>query len=145
MSTRELQQQLIANLREWQKLETAQITLTGGVLERTSNPVVSVVMEVIQRDSQMHHRVQQLIIDSLESEVVGLDAADVALVKQQLHTHLDMEKETVRIAEENLAALAGQGLEIQEFLMEFLRRDEEKHRDLLMALEKYLVDDDGVE
>ena len=145
MSTRELQQQLIANLREWQKLENAQITLIGGVLEQTSNPVVSVVMEIIQRDSQMHHRVQQLIVDSLESEVVGVDAEDVARVKEQLHNHLDMEKETVRLAEESLAALAGQGLAIQEFLMDFLHRDEQKHRDLLTALEKYLADAGEVE
>ena len=138
MSTRELQQQLIANLREWQKLENAQITLTGSVLEETSNPIVSVVMEIIQRDSQMHHRVQQLIIDSLESEVVGMEAADVALVRDQLHTHLEMEKETVRLALESLEALAGKDLVVQEFLMEFLRRDEEKHRDLLTALETFL-------
>ena len=138
MSTRELQQQLIANLREWQKLENAQITLTGSVLEETSNPIVSVVMEIIQRDSQMHHRVQQLIIDSLESEVVGIEAADVALVKDQLHAHLEMEKETVRLALANLEALAGKDLVVQEFLMEFLRRDEEKHRDLLTSLETFL-------
>ena len=41
MSTRELQRQLIENLREWQKLENAQITLTGSVMEKTSSPVVA--------------------------------------------------------------------------------------------------------
>jgi hypothetical protein len=142
MSTRELQQQLIANLREWQKLENAQISLTGSVMEQSSNPIVSVVMEIIQRDSQMHHRVQQLIIDSLESEVVAMEAADVDLVKRELHNHLEMEKETVRIAQECLAALAGRELVIQEFLMDFLRRDEEKHRDLLVALETFLANSD---
>jgi len=145
MSTRELQQQLIANLREWQKLENAQITLTGSVLEETSNPVVAVVMEIIQRDSQMHHRVQQLIIDSLESEVVGMEASDVALIKDQLHAHLEMEKETVRLAQRSLEALAGKDLVVQEFLMEFLRRDEEKHRDLLTALETFLDPQDEVD
>ena len=90
----------------------------------------------------MHQRVQQLIIDSLETEVVSMEAADVALVKNQLHTHLEMEKETVRLAVENLEALAGKDLVIQEFLMEFLRRDEEKHRDLLTALEKFLGSQD---
>ena len=142
MSTRELQQRLIANLREWQKLEHAQINLTGAVMEETSNPVVSVVMEIIQRDSEMHHRVQQLIIDSLESEVVAMEAADVARVRQELHNHLEMEKETVRIAQESLAALAGRELVIQEFLMDFLRRDEEKHRELLVALETFLENSD---
>jgi len=138
MSTRELQQQLIENLHEWQKLENAQITLTGSVREQTSSPVVALVMEIIQRDSEMHHRVQQLIIDSLESKVVGMEPADVDIVREQLQKHLSMEAETVRLAKESLAALAGRQFVIQEFLMDFLRRDEEKHHDLLVALDRYL-------
>jgi hypothetical protein len=142
MSTRELQQQLLANLREWQKLENAQITLVGKVLEETSSPVVSLVMEIIQRDSQMHHRVQQLIIDSLESEVISVDPDDLARVKQRLENHLEMEDETVRLARQSLDALAGKGLALQELLLDFLLRDEQKHRDLLAALESYLEDDE---
>ena len=56
----------------------------------------------VNYSSQAIYRVQQLIIDSLESEVVGMEAADVALIKDQLHTHLEMETETVRLALENL-------------------------------------------
>ena len=138
MSTRELQQRLVESLREWQKLETAQIKLTGGVMETSSNPIVSLVMKIIQRDSEMHHRVQQLLIDSLESTVVTMSASDVALVRDQLSTHLAMEEETIRLARANLDALAGQKLVVQEFLMEFLHKDEEKHRDLLKALEAFL-------
>ena len=138
MSTRELQQRLVESLREWQKLETAQIKLTGGVMETSSNPVVSIVMKIIQRDSEMHHRVQQLLIDSLESTVVSMSASDVALVRDQLSAHLAMEEETIRLARANLDGLAGQKLVVQEFLMEFLLKDEEKHRDLLKALEAFL-------
>ena len=138
MSTRELQQRLVESLREWQKLETAQIKLTGGVMETSSNPIVSLVMKIIQRDSEMHHRVQQLLIDSLESTVVTMSASDVALVRDQLSTHLAMEEETIPLARANLDALAGQKLVVQEFLMEFLHKDEEKHRDLLKALEAFL-------
>ncbi len=137
MSTRELQQRLIENLREWQKLENAQIELTGSVLQKTSNAFVAVVMEIIQRDSQMHLRVQQLLIDSLESAVVTVAPADVDLVRRQLSEHLAMEEETVRLAQENLKSLAGRKFLVQEFLLEFLRRDEEKHRDLLTALESF--------
>ncbi len=138
MSTRELQAQLVTSLREWQKLEDAQITLIGDMLGETHNPAVAMILEIIQRDSQMHHRVQQLIIDSLESEVVGLTGADVELIRRSLHTHLDMEMQTVKLAEQNLAAMAGRRLDLQELFMEFLRRDEEKHRDMLLALERFL-------
>ncbi len=137
MSTRELQQRLIENLREWQKLENAQITLTGTVLEETSNRIVAMVMEIIQRDSQMHLRVQQLLIDSLESEVVTIAPGEVELLRQHLAEHLAMEEETVRLAQDNLKSLAGRKFLVQEFLLDFLRRDEEKHRDLLTALESF--------
>jgi len=138
MSTRELQRQLVENLREWQKLERAQITLTGSVLEKTSNPIVALVMQIIQRDSEMHERIQQLIIDSLESTVVSLTPEDVNLVRDKLQTHLAMEQATVRLAETSLAALAGHELAFQEILMDFLRRDEEQHRNLLVALDTFV-------
>ena len=141
MSTREVQQQLIESLREWQKLEKAQVKLTSGVIETSSNPVVSLVMKIIRRDSEMHHQVQQLIIDSLESTVVTMTAGDVVEVREQLASHLAMEEETIRLAMTNLKALEGQKLVVQEFLMEFLRKDEEKHRDLLKALEAFLDPD----
>jgi hypothetical protein len=137
MSTRELQQRLVENLREWQKLENAQIELTGSVLEKTSNPIVALVMEIIQRDSQMHLRVQQLLIDSLESEVVTIASQDVELIARQLAAHFAMEEATVKLAQDNLRALAGRKFLVQEFLLDFLRRDEEKHRDLLAALESF--------
>jgi hypothetical protein len=141
MSTRELQQQLVESMREWQKLEKAQIKLTSGVLDATSNPIVSLVMHIIQRDSDLHHQVQQLIIDSLESTVVTMTAEDVVQVREQLATHLAMEEETIRLAVANLKSLAGQKFVVQEFLMEFLLKDEEKHRDLLKALEAFLDPD----
>lgn len=134
MSTRELQQRLVENLREWQKLENAQIELTGSVLEETSNAIVALVMEIIQRDSQMHLRVQQLLIDSLESEVVTIASEEVELIERQLAEHFAMEEATVKLAQDNLQALAGRKFLVQEFLLDFLRRDEEKHRDLLAAL-----------
>jgi hypothetical protein len=143
MSTRELQQLLIENLREWQKLENAQIAMADSVRQTAGNVLVSVIMEIIQRDSQMHHKVQQLLIDSLESEIVTLAPKDAKLLRDQLATHLKMEEETVRLARGSLDALAGKGFAVQEFLMEFLHRDEQKHRDLLTTLDVFLTPDDG--
>ena len=139
MSTRELQQRLIENMREWQKLENAQVALADSVLEKTGNPFVAVVMQMIQRDSHVHHRVQQLFIDSLESEVVAIEPQDAQLLQDRLAAHLKMEEETLRLAEESLAALKGQGFLVQEFLLDFLRRDEQKHRSLLVSLDPLLA------
>ncbi len=131
MSTRELQQQLVENLRQWQKIENATITLTGSVIESTNHPLLCILMEIIQRDSQMHHRVEQMLIDSLQSRVLNLDAADLGEVWAKLQSHAAMEKETVRLARTSLVALEGHGLEIQELLLTYLRLEEEKHEFLL--------------
>ena len=145
MSTRELQRRLVENLHEWQKLEDAQASLAGGALHKTDDPFLAVVMEMIQRDSQMHRRVQQLLIDSLESEVVAIDARSAQLLRDQLSEHLRLEKETLRLARENLAAVTDQGFPVQEFLLEFLRRDEQKHRDLMADLEAFVSSPEDAE
>ena len=65
MSTKKIQEKIIDNMRSWQKIENASVSSTGKVMERTKNPVVRMVMEIIQRDSQMHYHVQELIAESL--------------------------------------------------------------------------------
>ena len=60
-SMKEAQQDLLANMQSWQKVENASITSTGRVMEKTENPIVRLVMEIIQRDSHMHYRVQEWI------------------------------------------------------------------------------------
>ena len=72
MSTKEAQEQIVANMTKWQKIENASVASTGNVIEKTENPVVRLIMEIIQRDSQMHFRVQELIADSLTTKAISL-------------------------------------------------------------------------
>ena len=60
MSMKEAQEKLVQNMDAWQKIEDAAVETTGAIADQTDNPVIKLVMEIIQRDSQMHHRVQQL-------------------------------------------------------------------------------------
>ncbi len=145
MSTKELQQRLIENMRAWQKLENAQAELADSQLETTDNPLVAAVLEIIKRDSTMHHGMQQLVIDSLESEVVTMNPEEAQILRDQLGAHLRIEQQTLQLADENLAALAGQAFAVQEFLLDFLRRDEQKHRCLLSALDVFLSPQAGGE
>ena len=64
-SKKAVQDALVANMQEWRKIENQSVASTGRVMEQTENPIVRLVMEIIQRDSQMHHRVQEWIADSL--------------------------------------------------------------------------------
>ncbi|MCP4632953.1 MAG: hypothetical protein GY855_08495, partial [candidate division Zixibacteria bacterium] len=68
MSTKELQEQVVDNMKRWQKIENASVASTGKVIEATDNPIVRLIMEIIQRDSQFHYRVQEMIVDSLETK-----------------------------------------------------------------------------
>ena len=46
-SQKQVQQDLIANMRSWQKVENSSVASTGRVIEKTENPIVRLVMEII--------------------------------------------------------------------------------------------------
>jgi hypothetical protein len=134
MSTKEIQEQIIANMRQWQKIENASVASTGKVIEKSDNPIVRLVMEIIQRDSQMHYRIQELIADSLESKVVALTPEELGDVWEMIEKHIDLEKKTVALALDSLQALKGRKMVVQEYLLDYLRIDEEKHNQVLETL-----------
>jgi hypothetical protein len=136
MSTKELQERIVENMKQWQKIENASVAQMAAIMEKTDNPLISIVMEIIQRDSQMHHRVQQMVVDSLESQVVALNPDELADVWDKIEDHIQLEKETIRLMEDSMEALKGKKMVVQEYLLTYLKCDEEKHDLLLDALEK---------
>lgn len=135
MSTKEIQQEIVANMRKWQKVENASVASTGRIIEKTENPVVRMVMEIIQRDSQMHHRVQEFIADSLEHKTVSLDPDELGQVWTLIEKHIELEKQTIKFAEAALIGLKGKKMVVQEYLLDYLLIDEEKHNKILENLE----------
>ncbi len=135
MSTREIQQEIVTNMRKWQKVENASVASTGKVIEKTENPVVRMVMEIIQRDSQMHYRVQEFIADSLEHKTVSLDPDELGQVWSLIEKHIELEKQTIKFAEAALIVLKGRKMVVQEYLLDYLLIDEEKHNKILENLE----------
>jgi len=134
-SKKEVQQDLVANMKSWQKIENASIASTGRVIEKTENPIVRLVMEIIQRDSQMHYRVQEWITDSLEGKAVSLSPDEVADTWGMIEDHINLEKKTVKLAEESVEAIGGaKGMLVQSYLLEYLLEDEQKHNRLLERL-----------
>ena len=135
MSTKDAQNELVSNMRKWQKIEDASVSSTGQIIEKTDNPLVRVIMEIIQRDSQMHYRIQELIADSLELKAISLTSDELARVWDMIENHIDLEKKTVELAEQSIASLKGlQGMVVQEYLLNYLLQDEQKHNDLLSRL-----------
>jgi hypothetical protein len=135
MTTKEIQKDILDNVRKWQKVENASVASTGNIIERTENPVVRMIMEIIQRDSQMHYRVQEFIADSLEGKTVTLDPDELGRVWSLIEKHIELEKRTVKLAEAALVALKGKKMVVQEYLLDYLLIDEEKHNKVLENLE----------
>jgi len=134
MSTKEIQEQIVENMKNWKKIENASVASTGKVIEKTDNPIVRLIMEIIQRDSQMHYRIQEMIIDSLEKSAISLTPEELGEVWDLVEKHIDLEKKTVAMAEESLEALKGRKMVVQEYLLDYLRIDEEKHNAILETL-----------
>jgi len=136
MSLKEVQQEIISNMKSWQKTENATIAVTSQVMEKTNNPIVRLVMEVIQRDSQMHYHVQEWIADSLQDKTVSLTPEEIGEVWKLIEHHIEIEKKSVEIAERSIASLRGKSMVIQSYLLEYMLEDEKKHNNLLNNLEK---------
>ena len=134
MSTKEIQEQIVDNMRRWQKVENSSVSSTGNVIEQTDNPVVRLVMEIIQRDSQMHYRVQELIADSLTSKTISLSPDELAGVWDMIEKHIKLEEKTIELAGEAKKALKGKKMVVQEYLIDYLLIDEEKHNKILETL-----------
>jgi hypothetical protein len=135
MKTKEAQEAIVNNMIKWQKIENASVASTGRIIEQTENPIVRLVMEIIQRDSQMHHRVQELIRDSLTTKAVSLTPDEVGQVWGSIEKHIAIERETIELARGSLGAIEGKkGMLVQAYLLEYLLRDEEKHNAILDKL-----------
>lgn len=133
-SKKVIQEKLVATMQAWQKVEDASVASTGRVIEKTTNPIVRLVMEIIQRDSQMHHRVQGLIVDTL-SKTVSLTPEEIGQVWGMIEKHIKLEKQTLELAQGALESIEGsKGMLVQSYLLEYLMDDEKKHNQLLERL-----------
>jgi len=135
MKTKEIQAEIVANMRRWQKIENQSVASTGRIMESTQNPIVRLVMELIQRDSHFHYRVQDFIADSLETKTVTLTPDELGKIWEMVQNHIELEKKTVQIAEQALTALKGKKMLVQEYLLKYLLEDEQKHNNILNRLE----------
>jgi hypothetical protein len=134
MSMKEVQQALVDSMKHWQKIEDRSVESTGQVIAKTDNPLIRLVMEIIQRDSQMHHRVQQFIIDSIENKPVALSTDEMGSISEMIDNHLQIENDMVDLVDKALSDVKNKKMLVQEYLLNFLVEDEKKHASMLNAL-----------
>jgi len=134
MSTKELQEKIVAIMKKWQKIEDSSSESTGKIINKTDNPVLRLIMEIIQRDSQMHHRIQGLVIDTLEHKPATISPDEMGGIWDLIEEHIKIEKQTIELANMALEGLSGKKLVAQEYLLNYLKTDEEKHDKMLQDL-----------
>jgi Asp-tRNA(Asn)/Glu-tRNA(Gln) amidotransferase C subunit len=127
-------EELKTTLKRWQEIEVAAVENTTAVIERTQNPLIKLVMEIIRQDSVMHKRVQQVILDSLEQQAFTLTPEELADIWDMIEKHAELEKETIVLAEK---ARRNCRLFVQRHLLTYLIEDEQKHDRLMAQLEDF--------
>lgn len=127
-------EELRTTLKRWQEIEVAAVEQTTALIERTQNPLIKLVMEIIRQDSVMHKRVQQAILDSLEHQAFSLTPEELADVWDMIEKHAELEKETIALAEK---ARRNCRLFVQRHLLTYLIEDEQKHDRLMAQLEDF--------
>ncbi len=134
MSTKEVQEAIYKNMEAWKKIENASVASTGQIIEKTGNPVIRLVMEIIQHDSQMHYRVQEFIQHSLREQAVSMTPEELEKVWKLVENHIKIEEKTIKMARASLEALKKRKMVVCEYLINYLMKDEKKHNDLLSEM-----------
>ena len=134
-TVKDLQSDIVDAMKKWQRMEDASLASTGRIIEKTTNPIVRLVMEIIQRDSQMHYAVEKWVADSLQGATVTLTPDELNRVWTMIEGHLELEQRMIDTVEKLLPVLKGKRMVVQEYLLNYLLEDETKHVNLLKRLE----------
>jgi len=129
--------EMVDVLRTWQGLERQAMNDTAEIMEKTSSPLIRIIMEIIRHDSLMHHRVEQFLIDSVTKDAVTVTREDIAEVWEKLEAHDRAEKKTIQLAED-LRKKAWSP--VHKLLLDYLLREEGKHDSLIAQLDGFKKD-----
>jgi hypothetical protein len=129
---KEMNEQLVKTLKKWQVIEDKAVKSTKEIMTKTKNPIVKHIMEIIHQDSAMHKRIQQLIIDSFEKQAITLTPEELGDVWEMVEEHIELEKETIRLAEESRKNSKNF---VVRYLLGYLMIDEQKHNEVLRQME----------
>jgi hypothetical protein len=133
-NVKHLQGEIVDAMKKWQKVEDASLASTGRIIEKTTNPIIRLTMEIIQRDSQMHYNVERWVAESLQDATISLTPEELTSVWTMIERHIELEHKMVDAVEKLLPSLKGKGMVVQEYLLNYLLEDETTHANLLKRL-----------
>ena len=132
---KDLQNEIMDAMKVWQKMEDAALASTGRIIEKTTNPIIRLTMEIIQRDSQMHYNIEKWVAESLQDTAVSLTPEELMSVWTMIERHIELERKMIDTVAKLLPSLKGKRMVVQKYLLDYLLEDETTHANLLKRLE----------
>ncbi len=132
----EMSEDFLDTIRQWQKLEDDTIRNSEGLIAKSKNPIVRMIMEMIKFDSQKHKVMQQLLIDGLTREPLHLSPDELAPLAEEMSRHIEAESKSVQLASK---ALEQSELFVTRYILTLLLADEAKHHRLLGDLNEVML------
>jgi hypothetical protein len=132
-SQREKDEELLAIVQGWQKLEGNAISYAFDLMRKTRNPLTKMITNLIIHDSEKHKLVQQMIIYTLTEETLHLSPDELNELSGLINRHVTAEDEAIRLAE---AALDNCGQVSTHFLLSYLIADKKKHYSLVARMDE---------
>jgi hypothetical protein len=130
---------IASTMRDWEVLEKRSAESIEKVKAKCGNALVCLIMEIIENDAKMHEKLQEFIINSLQSQSLTLSLDEVGEVIELIREHTQIKTDMMQKAEATLSEITDKSLRIQEFLLRTLLADEKKHKEMLEGIEKIRV------
>jgi predicted polyphosphate/ATP-dependent NAD kinase len=136
MSMREQYEQIASSMTDWKLLEQRSAESIEKVKAKCGNPLICLMMDIIENDARIHERLQELIMSSLQKQSITLSLDEVGEVIELIREHTRIKGEMIQKTESVLDRLKDKSLRIQEFLLKTIIADEKKHKEMLEGVEK---------
>ena len=136
MLMREQHEQIASTMTDWKVLEKRSAESMEKVKAKCANPLICLMMDIIENDARIHERLQELIVSSLQKQQITLSLDEVGEVIGLIREHTRIKGEMIQKTESMLVQLKDKSLRIQEFLLKTIIADEKKHKEMLEGVEK---------
>ncbi|MGO9016990.1 MAG: hypothetical protein ACLQVJ_01425 [Syntrophobacteraceae bacterium] len=133
---KEQREQIASTMKDWKLLEKRSAESIDKVKAKCANPLICLMMDIIENDAVVHERLQELIVSSLQKQQITLSLDEVGEVIGLIREHTHIKGEMIQKTESMLAQLKDKSLRIQEFLLKTIIADEKKHKEMLEGVEK---------
>jgi hypothetical protein len=131
-----MNEKIVEHIRGWKELDGKSASLIEETIARCDHPVVCTVMEIIRRDAELHSRVLELIVESMERKPLTMSLDQFGEVVGLIQQHFEVKEKMVKATEESLAVAKDKSLGIQRFLLTYVLEDERKHQAMLQGIER---------